>query len=265
MASPSFIGNFDVMAQPTHDIIGLITLFLGCLPIIFWTRTFYREPDVQPVPRTLQTDAWWLEEKPRSGRKPLFALGFILLAFIIINLPQQAIDVSKPNLEISLPQSLQGEFAQNVPLSMQEEAYFTQYGGTAQKAIYGAHSLLIVRTSAPLRHLHAPDECLRGLGMKVDYKGVHYSPLPTALYKATDTDGNTYRIAVSFISPEENHITTNVAEAIWHWMQKPSQTWMAVQRISHWNTGEAEQDGFDRAVMAAFDITSVQFASLRSK
>lgn len=267
MAYPSFIGGLDVMAQPTHDIIGLVTLFLGCLPIIIWTRAFYRAPDMLAIPPTLQKDGWWLEERPRSKHKPLLALGFILMAFVIIRLPQQAIDVSKPDLEISLPQSLEGEFAEILPLTPQEEAYFTQYGGTAQKARYGAHNLLIVRTSAPLRHLHAPDECLRGLGMKVDYKGSQYSPLPTAIYKATDTQGTAYRIAVSFISPEENHITTNVAEAIWHWMQKPSQTWMAVQRISHWDTGEAELSGFDRAVMAALDINfkPVQLASLRNK
>ena len=79
---------------------------------------------------------------------------------------------------------LAGMNARPVPLLAKEKAYFLKYGGSAQKASYGPHQLLVVRTSAPLRHLHAPDECLRGLGMKVQYLGVRHSPVPSAIYRA---------------------------------------------------------------------------------
>lgn len=263
---PEYIGHLDVMSQPAHDIIGLFLLSLGAVPIILWARYFYRPIKVEKeLPRALRVDGWWLEQPQKQKPNYLLASGFILLAILIINMPRTAVDVAKKDLLINLPLVLNDHFAVPVPLLAKEETYFTQYGGSAQKATYGDHTLMIVRTSAPLRHLHAPDDCLRGLGMDVEYRGVQYAPLPTAIYKATDHTGTAYRVAVSFISSDQNHMTTNVSEAVWRWIQNPSDTWMAVQRISPWSTPSYDNSQFDNAVMASLEISNapLQLAQLQ--
>jgi exosortase/archaeosortase family protein len=265
LAYPSLIGGVDVMAQPYHDIIGLLMLALGCLPIIFWARKFSKQP-VFPhpvldqskwlVPDVIRRDGWWLERRvaPEYKAGVFTAILFIVFAVVTVNLPRKAIDVARVDVPVNLPLVLDNKFAEIIPLTGQEKAYFTQYGGFAQKASYGDHNLMVVRTSSPLRHLHAPDECLRGLGMKVEYKGPQYSPIPAAIYKATDTNGEEYRIAVSFISSEGERVTTNVSEAIWHWMQGSAPVWSAVQRISRWDADADDLARFDYAVMSALEI-----------
>ncbi|MGB1539331.1 MAG: exosortase T [Rickettsiales bacterium] len=257
--------GIDVMAQPWHDIIGLSALAQGCIPIYFWAKYAYVPlKRVHPVldqvrwtvPRSVKRDGWWLESKPRHRRifVPVFtSLGFLCFAIAIISQPRHAIDVGKRDLAIALPTYLQNTMADPVPLLAKEEAYFTQYGGAAKKARYGDHHLLMIRTSSPLRHLHAPDECLRGLGFDVAYQGMHYAPIPTAVYKATDPQGQSYRVAVTFQS-DNGHMTTNVSEAVWQWMLAPEHSWRAIQRISPWEAPQAEWVQFDRAVMAAFDL-----------
>ena len=160
-------------------------------------------------------------------------------------------------IKINLPSWIHGNIATPVPLFPKEKAYFTQYGGAAAKAVYGENGLLIVKTSAPLRHLHSPEECLRGLGFDVQYKGVSHKILPTAIYKATASDGASYRVAVSFVS-SHGHVVSNVSEAVWNWMQQPEGTWYALQRISPWNLEDIENNQWDHAVKAAMDIRTNQ-------
>lgn len=256
--------GFDVMAQPYHDLIGLAALSLGCLPIIFWARYCIRPKalvhpllvsDMYGIPRRIQRDGWWLEAAPKKKNQSMrIAVSFLLLALVITNLPRKAVDVARIETVAELPSNLNGNFAQNVQLTEQEQAYFTQYGGSAQKAVYGDQALMVVRTSAPLRHLHAPDECLRGLGMNVHYQGITHNPMPSAVYKATDSNGQSYRIAVSFMTTDQEIITTNVSEAVWRWLQNPRQSWQAVQRISQWDQNPRAVQSFDYALMAALDL-----------
>lgn len=261
------LNGINVMDQPFHDLIGLFTLALGAFPIVVWVNLFSKkhkplhhvlDQALWIVPRSIQRDAWWLETAPKRTQKNLplsMALLCVLGALVISNLPRKAMDVSRKNIPVNLPYSLDGVVGVARPLSEAEKAYFTQYGGSAQKASYREHGLMIVRTSAPLRHLHAPDECLRGLGMSVEYKGPNYDVMPSAIYKATDQDGNSYRIAVSFMSEDQSIITTNISEAVWRWMQNPKQAWTAVQRISPWDTPQKSNTIFDHALIAALDIT----------
>ena len=244
--------GIDVMAAPWHDLLGLIFLSIGCLPVIYWASLANKR---QHPPKIISY-------KKRVGDKPLLRLnplwqacGVLFIAAVIISLPRKPIDVARPNITVDLPSWIHGDTAIQVPLLPQEKAYFTQYGGAAAKAIYGEHGLLIVKTSAPLRHLHSPDECLRGLGFNVQYKGVSHKTLPTAIYKAIAPDGASYRVAVSFIS-SEGHTTSNVSEAVWNWMQQPGGMWYALQRISPWNLGDSENNHWDNAIMAAMDISS---------
>lgn len=259
---PNLIFNIDVMSQPTHDVIGLILLSFGVLPVALWARLKQNENNAPApqIPPKLKHDGWWLQCKQINHNKSVFATGFMVVAIIIINLPKEARDVSRKNLSIEMPMILGSEFAEEQALLPKEHSYFTQYGGSAKKARYADQNLMVIKTSAPLRHLHAPDDCLRGLGMDVEYRGVDYSPLPTAIYKATDEQGTAFRVAVTFVSSNEKYMTTNISEAIWRWIKNPDEDWMAVQRISYWNNDPIKNKQFDHAIMASFELPQTLLA-----
>jgi len=263
IAYPNSLGGIDVMAQPWHDIIGLITLAIGTLPILIWFNKFNNPPKpkhylldqiASGLPKAIANDGWWLGKKTSfTSYKYLGAIGFLLVAIVIINLPRKAIDVAAKNIDIHLPYELNGYIAAPAPLLKQEQTYFTQYGGNAVKASYGQHNLMVIRTSSPLRHLHAPDACLRGLGFKTQYQGITYNPIPTAIYKAIDTQGNEYRVAVSFYSAN-GYLTTNISEVVWRWLNGTDKVWSVAQRISPWHATNKQITDFDNAVIAAFDL-----------
>ena len=142
-------------------------------------------------------------------------------------------------------------------LSLVERYYFTRYGGGAARASYGPYSLLVVSTSAPLRHLHAPDECLAGAGHKVRYLGMTQQPLPTAVYHSQDPDGNRWRVSVTFVS-DRGEIATSVAEAVWRWLQAPGATWSMIQRIAPWQVPVQTLAAWDAAVVRAMDLSVPQ-------
>ena len=255
IAYPNYFMGIDVMQTPWHDLSGMVFLAIGCLPVIYWALLVYNPNHFQGNSNDKKERQI---EKPLLGINPLYqAVGFLVLAFVIINLPRQPIDVAKPNIKVNLPSWIHGNIATPVSLFPKEKAYFIKYGGAAAKAIYGEHGLLIVKTSAPLRHLHSPEECLRGLGFDVQYKGVSHKILPTAIYKATASDGASYRVAVSFVS-SHGHVVSNVSEAVWNWMQQPEGTWYALQRISPWDLEDIESNQWDHAVKAAMDIRANQ-------
>jgi len=91
------------------------------------------------------------------------AVGFLIVAAVIVSLPRTPIDVARPDIKISLPLMIDNHEGTPSQLLPKEKTYFTQYGGAAAKASYGNNGLLLIQTSSPLRHLHSPDECLRGL------------------------------------------------------------------------------------------------------
>ncbi len=265
IARPQIFFGADVMAQPWHDLIGLFTLALGILPLLWWAGRVARTRRAATIdercrhfiPDRLAHDGWWLVEpkpSPRVKTALLPAFAFLGLALVIVSLPRKALDVARRSIAIELPGHIEGFHAQPVKLLAKERAYFIQYGGSAQKAFYGPHQLLMVRTSAPLRHLHAPDDCLRGLGMKVDYLGMRYTPIPSATYRATTKEGEAYRIDVSFVS-DTGFITTNISQAVWRWIQNPGSTWSAIQRITPLGVSERERQKFERGVIAALDLT----------
>ena len=260
IAYPEMVLGMDVMAEPGHSLLGLAALALGCLPILLWAR-FTEDPSksrnliADPIPKdassSLRTMNWGLKF---FKTYPLtMAFVFLIAATGIVSLPRTPIDVAQPDIKVSLPLMIDNHTGVPSPLLPKERAYFTQYGGAAAKASYGNNGLLVIQTSSPLRHLHSPDECLRGLGFEVQHVGISYDTLPTAVYRATTVEGQSYRIAVSFIS-DQGHITSNVSEAVWHWMQKRNSVWTAVQRISSWEQDESITRRWDRAVLTALDI-----------
>ncbi len=114
-------------------------------------------------------------------------------------------------------------------------------------------ALTVVQTTSPIRHLHSPSDCLRGLGYAVEFVGSQFDPTPTAIYRATAKDGSAWRVAVTFIS-DQGSATSNVAEAIWHWLKNPGSEWLSVQRITPWLLDDPTRQSYELAAIAALDL-----------
>jgi exosortase/archaeosortase family protein len=254
---PESVFGLNVMAEPVHSLIGYLTLGLSLAPVFL----FYRPT---AVPRSAmasrilagrgQSVDRRVADLQKSGwLRGATALGFLGLALVIVNLPRQALDVSARVTIRTLPAVIGGEAGVAEPLLPVEQAYLTQYGGHAEKQRYGPLALTLVQTSSPLRHLHAPDDCLRGLGYRVEFLGTRMAPVPTALYRASSAEGRQWRVAVSFVS-DRGHITNNIAEAIWLWLREPKTAWSSIQRITPWQMPETERKGLEASVAAALDL-----------
>lgn len=243
------LGGVDVLAEPWHSMIGLLTLTLSALPLLLWARR--GDSGAVPVPATpanTGSDALRL-----FSVKPLAGLAFLAACGGIVALPPQPVDVARPLPAPELPGRIAIFAAQPGVLTAQEQTYFTRYGGGAARAAYGPYGLLVVSTSAPLRHLHSPEECLAGAGHTVRYLGQTGGPIPSAVYRSTDPQGRVWRVTVSYVS-ERGEWTTHVAEAVWLWLQAPGTTWRMIQRIAPWELPAATAENFDVAVWRALDL-----------
>ncbi len=276
IAHPHWLGGIDVMDEPWHGGIGLICLLLGMIPLLLLAKKGYRpvqkyhrfiEQLLWVVPDVIMRDGqWWADAPSRkkisSHSVSLCAIGVLACALMVVNLPRKALDVSGVVQQGVLPLMLQGEYAEVQPLLPQEQDYFMQYGGSAKKARYGNAHLMVVQTTSPLRHLHSPEACLRGQGFAVRYLGMRYAPFPSALYRAISPTGEAYQIAASFVA-DDGFITSNVSEAVWHWLQHPQSHWQAIQRIIPESETYKPTDylAFDRAVQAAFDLSQPTYYS----
>ena len=224
-----------------HEAVGLIALALAIIPVVAWAD---RVEPVSPKVRPSTT------RRPVSRTLAAGALGLCLVSLLV---PHRPIDISDPFPELSLPHTVAGVVGLPVPLTERETAVYNAHGGTAIRARYGAHTLLAVRTSSPLRHLHSPEECLRALGAEVTRLGVSYEGVPAAVYRIIHPDGEVYRVAVTFLG-SDGTVATSVAEAVFHWLRNPNTTWTAVQRIAPWDIAEAHGWLVDRELAAAFDL-----------
>jgi len=236
--------GFDVMAQPWHDLVGLVALGAVAPALVLWARRV-----VSQAEKTTSNAA--NDNTPR--RRVWSALAFVLIALAIVTAPRNPVDVAQRAVTIAAPTRIGVRPAQALALTDRERAYFEQFGGAAVKAAYGKHALMLARTSSPLRHLHAPDECLRGLGYQVSYLGMRFEPVPTAQYRAVAPDGRAYHVEVSFLS-DRGHRAASVSEAVWLWLQDRSTVWTAIQRISPENASAHERAAFDAGVFAALDL-----------
>jgi len=239
---PARLG-FDVMAQPWHDIVGLIALGAAAPVMIVWARAASSAP-LEPIPQA---------PRPAAGRAPGWvAVAFLLAAAGIVVAPRNPLDVAPRDVAIAAPERIGDSSATPLPLTQRERAYFEQYGGAAVKAAYGPYALLLARTTSPLRHLHAPDECLRGLGYRVAYLGMRFEPVPSAVYRAVAPDGRAYRVEVSFQS-SSGHTAASVSEAVWLWLTDRSTVWTAIQRVFPEEADASQRAAFEAGVFAALD------------
>lgn len=286
IAQPERLGGIDVMASPWHDVIGLLTLVLAIAPLLVWSHWAFepspatlrlaqpRPPHTRPpafVPTRVASDGWWLNQPtqlpvdqppvggmPATGRptSTLAAGALLLVACVIVSLPRKPLDVGRRPPPLALPFVLAGHHVSPLPLTAREQAYFTRFGGAGVKAAYGENALMLIRTSSPLRHLHTPEDCLRGIGFEVRYRGTRFEPVPTAVYDAAAPDGRRYRIAVTFVS-DSGETTANVATAVWRWMEGRARQWTAVQRITPLEQPEHVRQSFMRSVWAALELHRV--------
>lgn len=233
----------DTMAPLLHETIGLGTLSLTALPVVL----FYR-----PTPGRAGRLRLPTLRLPRYSHLPTVA-AVLGLAVLIVNAPRTPLDVSAPVTLADLPDQLLGHRREEVALAPTEERFFTAYGGTARKARFGPLGLNLVRTSSPLRHLHAPATCLRGMGYSVRFLGTRYDPLPTSVYEATGADGQGWQVAVSFVSAD-GQVAPGVGEAVWSWLTGASHVWQSVQRITPQSLSEPDRIAFERAALAALDL-----------
>ncbi len=228
-----------------HDAVGLVALALAIVPVLAWSWR------VEPAPIVLRAY--------RAGRRGSLgvvsaSVGFAL-ALLALLVPARPVDVSAPFPDLRLPHSMGGAVGVELPLSAREAAAYTAHGGSAVRARYSDHSVLIVRTSSPLRHLHAPEECMTALGARVERLGVSNDNLPSAIYRVRHPDGVVYRVAVTFFA-SDGTIATSVAEAVFHWLRNPNTTWTGVQRVAPWHIAEASGWLVERDVAAVFDLPS---------
>ncbi|HWE19584.1 MAG TPA: exosortase T [Hyphomicrobiaceae bacterium] len=255
IAEPWRLGGIAVMEQPWHDLIGLASLALACAPLLAWAQRVWRPQCAADASSSSGPAA------ARSHGLPMVVgLAAFAGALAIVNLPRTPADVAQRYLAVSLPITLAGHAREPVALNPREQAFFAQYGGAAAKAQYGPHGLLLVRTTSPLRHLHTPDDCLRGIGFRVVYLGTEFAPVATAVYRATAPDGARYRVEVSFVS-DRGEVTGNVATAVWRWLNGAARSWTAVQRISPEDLAEPERGQWTAAVVAALELGAPSFQS----
>jgi len=247
--------QIDVVVQPYHDLIGLLALLLGLMPILLWATHLSKAQKSKPS--SFKTQQTLNHKAPRTQWQwqPLSVL-FVGVALLIIYLPAHPVDVARPMKAdaVRLPLFIDRYAAHHQPLSRDEHYYFSRYGGAASKAQYGQFSVLKVSSTAPLRHLHAPETCLRGAGHKVQYLNqTQQQGLPTAFYQSTDPKGNVWNIRVTFMA-DDGSLTTNISEVIWHWLQRRNVTWSMLQRIAPAEVSAAEFDAWDQAIRAALDL-----------
>jgi hypothetical protein len=160
------------------------------------------------------------------------------------------------------PANLAGYGAAPALLSNQEQGYFTRYGGTAQRTHYGPFTLLLVRTTSPLRHLHAPDVCLAGAGHEVRYLTSRFTNVPTAFYRSVDPDGAAHAVRVSFVSAS-GQVATSVSEVVWRWLSAPDEAWTMVQRIAPESSAGSAFERWDAAVARAYNLNAGELSTHR--
>lgn len=244
LLAEGLVRGWPVQQEPLHSLLGLVGLGLATWPLLAAARPA-PAPPCGPVETTTPVVI-----RPAWG---LLALG---VAGLVTAVPAHPVDISPEVRPPGLPLSLGRRLAQSVPLSAQEARYFTRYGGAADKRTYdGLHTVVAVRTRAPLRHLHAPDECLIGSGHQVQLLGVRRFDL-SSVYKSQAPDGQVWRVEVSYFGPDGAR-AQSPAEVAWRWLRSPGTSWTMIQRITPFELCASQPDvcrTFDRALWRALEL-----------
>ncbi|MBI4820548.1 MAG: exosortase T [Deltaproteobacteria bacterium] len=222
----------DAGVEPLHSILGTIALFLGALPMALQVRAPIARVDAASAHGSMGVRA---SRSVKLGGRPLvgwYSPALLGIAIAVVSIPSRPIDVS-PTSQRPLPVSLGTLYSELLPLEGKEVAYFEKFGGSASKRRYfdqeGSFTVVSVRTHSPLRHLHSPEECLRGAGHEARLLGIRTDS--TAVYETRDPDGRRWQVDVSFVS-DRGVRATNPSEVVWRWLEEPTVAWTMVERIT---------------------------------
>lgn len=267
--------GLDVMSPTLHSSIGLLCFAVLALALLGWARGASMADDYSLVRTASNTNSPATNSSGLNfgADKPYLALAsataFVLVVLVIVQLDAQPFDRTASLTPPYAPLVLAGASRKTAALTEQEINYYQTYGGAAAKASYGPNGLLLVRTGAPIRHLHAPDVCLGGMGFQVDLMGTDVSSVPTAVYRAQSiASGEVWQVRVSYLA-DTGEVTASLSEVAWHWLRSPSTHWTMVQRLVPWPSssqgailaGEPrsrlipqEAAAWDQAVLRAFNL-----------
>lgn len=222
--------------EPAHTATGLLALAVGAVPALLLARSLPERAPLPPSP-------------PATFALPAAAeAAFSVAAGLVALAPARPADVSRPVGDVALPGVIGGWTSIPEPLADVERAYYARFGGRVERRTYDSgHTVLLVRTTAPLRHLHSPDACLRGAGHAVERLGVRAGVVPTVVWRTVDDVGRAWRVEASFVS-DRGGTATSASEVAWRWLADPGAAWSLVERVSPWTTCEA-----DPAACAALD------------
>ncbi|MEM7217851.1 MAG: exosortase T [Pseudomonadota bacterium] len=236
-----------VMSEPLHSVVGLVVLC--CSSWLLVRRTLARDDEPAALLPLPTRDAPPADQPAR--RVPLLGGGLAALALALgIGAVRGApLDVSALVAAPRLPAQLAGSALESLPLSALENRYFEAYGGAAARGRYGDRALLLVRTTSPLRHLHAPDDCYAGAGYEVEFVSTDHAGR-AAVYRMRDADGVELRVRVSFLG-SGGQVATSVSEAVWYWLTAGASSWTMVQAIERWH---APASNWRAAVERALDL-----------
>lgn len=254
------VAGLPVIEEPWHTALGAAALALGALPLL---AVIASAPPRRPR-RSLMQLPFERRGSLRRGKAATSWPAALLVGvsgLAIAVAPGRPLDVAPPARALVLPASLLGFRGSPVPLRDVERRYYQRWGGFVEKRVYTdaagpVHTVLLVRTRAPLRHLHGPDQCLIGAGHRVTRLGVRSGPIPTVVYRSVAPDGRSWRVEASFVS-DRGERATSVSEVVWRWLAAPDTTWSLVERISPWQGCEARSGrcrDFDRALFTSLDL-----------
>ncbi|MEM7499366.1 MAG: exosortase T [Pseudomonadota bacterium] len=249
--------GLPLLDEPLHGLTGLGAILLAALPVFVWASALGH----QQVLRRGTAKGLAVPGRPHGhdlarrqpGRRGLAAAALLcLVAGGLSFLPSRPLDAGASS-NIALPSRLAGHVAADWGLSAREAAYYERFGGGAASAQYGPMALTVVESSAPLRHLHAPEECLAGLGFEVRLLSTEREGLATAHYRATSPDGQVWHVAASFVA-EDGTSVPGIGEAAWAWLTGTPQRWRMIRRITPWGLSAGERAGLEAAARAALDL-----------
>lgn len=243
-----------VQEEPWHSALGCAALALGALPLLAVAAA------AKPLPPGNRRCGAGASTAGGPARR-LAGATVGVLGLAIAFAPHHPLDVSAAPPERRLPRHLGERVGTALAPNALEQRYYARYGGSIEKRVYrdvdeAAHTALLVRTRAPLRHLHGPDRCLIGAGHRVTRLGVRRGLLPSVLYRSVAPDGRAWRVEASFVS-DAGERATSVSEVVWRWIARPQQAWTLVERISPWDTCATDAlrcRDFDAALFSALDV-----------
>ena len=234
---------FNVMNPWPHSLIGLWFAGFGAilLSILFHGLKPSNSLEVPPCHHSVGPVS---STKPKSQQIPKtanakatvtfpVAVVFAGFALAIGAISPQPVDAT-PSLDLpQVPTGAAGFFAQEHRLTEQERQYFEIYGGSARRASYGPFGLLVVSTQSPLRHLHDPAVCFKGLGYEVDFRGTDFVR-QQSVYRVTDQQTReAYQLQVRYLGG--NGVALSIAEVVWRWIvasiRGERTQWTMVQQI----------------------------------